>query len=310
MASLAQPSAAFTVASGNRNLGMNSSVFVGGCSKQLSSQCRGPWQQLVRLRMQSMESESPLSRRSSRVSARAQEEELLGSAAAASGDSIVGEVAVLAEEAETEGVAASLAAKSRKPSALQKGGTLEGREAEGKDPSLATLQKQTKSTATSTGEKFTDSRWVAGTWDIAQFTDGNGKVDWDAVIDAEVVRRKWLEDNPEASSNLEPVLFETSTVPWWAWVKRFHLPEAELLNGRAAMLGYAAAYLVDSATGAGLVDQSNSFLGKLLLFITVVGVLLIRKNSDVANLRGLAQETTFYDKQWQATWKDTKDPEN
>jgi hypothetical protein len=42
----------------------------------------------------------------------------------------------------------------------------------------------------------------------------------------------------------------------------------------------------------------------------VVGVLLIRKNSDVANLRGLAQETTFYDKQWQATWKDTKDPEN
>jgi hypothetical protein len=124
------------------------------------------------------------------------------------------------------------------------------------------------------------------------------------------VRRKWLEDNPEASSNLEPVLFETSTVPWWAWVKRFHLPEAELLNGRAAMLGYAAAYLVDSATGAGLVDQTNSFLGKLLLFITVVGVLLIRKNSDVANLRGLAQETTFYDKQWQATWKDTKDPEN
>ncbi len=185
MASLAQPLAAFTVASGNRNLGLNSSVFVGGCSKQLSSQCRGPWQQqLVRLRMLSMESESPLSRRSSRVSARAQEEELLGSAAGASGDSIVSEVAVLAEEAETEGVAASLAAKSRKPSALQKGGTLEGREAEGKDPSLATLQKQTKSTATSTGEKFTDSRWVAGTWDIAQFTDGNGKVDWDAVIDA------------------------------------------------------------------------------------------------------------------------------
>lgn len=47
----------------------------------------------------------------------------------------------------------------------------------------------------------------------------------------EVVRRKWLEDNPEASSNEEPVVFETSTVPWWAWVKRFHLPEAELLNG-------------------------------------------------------------------------------
>ncbi len=187
MASLAQPLAAFIVASGNRNLGMNSNVFVGGCSKQLSWQCRGPWQQqqLVRLRLPSMESESPLSHRSSRVSARAQEEELLGSAAGASGDSIVGEVAVLAEEPETEGVAAGLAGnKSRKPSALQKGGTLEGREAQGKDPSLATLQKQTKSTATFTGEKFTDSRWIAGTWDIAQFTDGNGKVDWDAVIDA------------------------------------------------------------------------------------------------------------------------------
>lgn len=47
----------------------------------------------------------------------------------------------------------------------------------------------------------------------------------------EVVRRKWLEANPEASSNDDPVVFETSTIPWWAWVKRFHLPEAELLNG-------------------------------------------------------------------------------
>lgn len=77
--------------------------------------------------------------------------------------------------------------------------------------------------------------------------------------------------------------------------------------GRAAMLGYAAGYLVDGATGIGLVDQQNSFFGKLLLFITVVGVLAIRKNSDVDNLRNLAQESTYYDKQWQATWKDVKD---
>lgn len=73
------------------------------------------------------------------------------------------------------------------------------------------------------------------------------------------------------------------------------------------MVGYAAGYLVDGATGIGLVDQQNSFFGKLLLFITVVGVLAIRKNSDVDNLRSLAQESTYYDKQWQATWKDVED---
>lgn len=78
-------------------------------------------------------------------------------------------------------------------------------------------------------------------------------------------------------------------------------------TGRAAMVGYFSAYLVDAATGVGLVDQSNSFFGKLLLFVTVCGVLLIRKNSDIANLRNLANESTFYDKQWQATWKDSKD---
>lgn len=44
-------------------------------------------------------------------------------------------------------------------------------------------------------------------------------------------------------------------VPWWAWVKRFHLPEAEKLNGRAAMVGYLLAGLVDLASGAGLVEQ-------------------------------------------------------
>jgi hypothetical protein len=47
-----------------------------------------------------------------------------------------------------------------------------------------------------------------------------------------VVRRKWLEENPESSKNEDPVVFDTSTIPWWAWVKRFHLPEAELLNGK------------------------------------------------------------------------------
>lgn len=150
---------------------------------------------------------------------------------------------------------------------------------------------------------FEDPRWVAGTWDLMQFRK-NGSTDWDAVIDAEARRRKWLQDNPESSSNENPVVFDTSIVPWWAWIKRFHLPEAERLNGRAAMIGFFMAYLVDSLTGVGLVDQTNNFVCKTLLFIAVAGVLLIRKNEDLENLKKLFDETTFYDKQWQATWQD------
>ncbi|OIW10336.1 hypothetical protein TanjilG_28087 [Lupinus angustifolius] len=150
---------------------------------------------------------------------------------------------------------------------------------------------------------FTDPRWVEGTWDLKQFKK-DGTTDWDAVIDAEARRRKWLEDNPESSSNDNLVVFDTSIVPWWAWVKRFHLPEAELLNGRAAMVGFFMAYFVDSLTGVGLVDQMGNFFCKTLLFIAVVGVLLIRKNEDIDTLKKLFDETTFYDKQWQATWQD------
>ncbi|KAI9088998.1 hypothetical protein K1719_029277 [Acacia pycnantha] len=150
---------------------------------------------------------------------------------------------------------------------------------------------------------FGDPRWVGGTWDLKQFQK-NGETDWDAVIDAEVRRRKWLQDNPESSSNESPVVFDTSLIPWWAWMKRFHLPEAELLNGRAAMIGFFMAYLVDGLTGVGLVDQMSNFFCKTLLFIAVAGVLLIRKNEDLDNLKKLLEETTFYDKQWQATWQD------
>ncbi|KAE8055484.1 hypothetical protein FH972_012324 [Carpinus fangiana] len=151
--------------------------------------------------------------------------------------------------------------------------------------------------------KFEDPRWVQGTWDLKQF-EKDGKPDWDAVIDAEAKRRKWLEGNPESSSNDDPIVFDTSIIPWWAWTKRFHLPEAELLNGRAAMIGFFMAYLVDSLTGVGLVDQMGNFFCKTLLFVAVVGVLVIRKNEDIENLKKLLEETTFYDKQWQATWQD------
>lgn len=51
------------------------------------------------------------------------------------------------------------------------------------------------------------------------------------VLTEEAKRRKWLEENPETTSNEEPVIFDTSIIPWWAWIKRYHLPEAEILNG-------------------------------------------------------------------------------
>uniref|UniRef100_A0A1J3EAB7 Lil3 protein n=1 Tax=Noccaea caerulescens TaxID=107243 RepID=A0A1J3EAB7_NOCCA len=161
-----------------------------------------------------------------------------------------------------------------------------------------------ESVATATTEiKFQDAKWVNGTWDLQQF-EKEGKTDWDSVIVAEAKRRKWLEDNPETTSNDEPVLFDTSIIPWWAWMKRYHLPEAELLNGRAAMIGFFMAYFVDSLTGVGLVDQMGNFFCKTLLFVSVAGVLFIRKNEDLDKLKGLFEETTLYDKQWQAAWKE------
>lgn len=45
------------------------------------------------------------------------------------------------------------------------------------------------------------------------------------MIDAEMARRKLLEDTPIDSLREDPVNFDTSEVPWWAWVRRFHLPE-------------------------------------------------------------------------------------
>ncbi|KAK9068043.1 hypothetical protein SSX86_012154 [Deinandra increscens subsp. villosa] len=170
--------------------------------------------------------------------------------------------------------------------------------------------------------KFEDPKWVSGTWDLKQFQK-DGATDWDAVIDSgenlptmclikcpfdnyEVKRRKWLEDNPESSNNDFPVVFDTSIIPWWAWMKRFHLPEAERLNGRAAMIGFFMAYFVDSLTGVGLVDQMGNFVCKTLLFVAVAGVLFIRKNEDIDTLKKLIDESTFYDKQWQATWQDEK----
>jgi hypothetical protein len=91
-----------------------------------------------------------------------------------------------------------------------------------------------------------------------------------------MARRKLLEDTPIPSTNEDAVIFDTAEIPWWAWVRRFHLPEAEKLNGRAAMVGYVMALFVDQLTGVGLADQQGSFFGKVLLHVAVFGILLIR----------------------------------
>ena len=126
-------------------------------------------------------------------------------------------------------------------------------------------------------------------------------------------------------------------------MRRFHLPQAEQINGRAAvrftqrrapagvlsflrparlmlrrprasvsaarqMIGFATGYLVDALTGAGLVDQTNNFFGKLLMWTTFVGVAFIRSTADLEQYKELLKEATFYDKQWQATWENAPRP--
>nr|XP_024927223.2 light-harvesting complex-like protein 3 isotype 1, chloroplastic [Ziziphus jujuba var. spinosa] len=153
------------------------------------------------------------------------------------------------------------------------------------------------------GEKFTDERWKNGTWHLNMFVK-NGKIDWDSVIVAEARRRKFLEVHPEASSNEVPVVFRSSVIPWWAWLLRSYLSEAELLNGRAAMVGFFMAYIIDALTGLDVVGQSGNFICKAGLFVTVTGIILFKKTQDFDNLKKLADEATLYYKQWQSSWQD------
>ncbi|KAH7537743.1 hypothetical protein FEM48_Zijuj03G0125400 [Ziziphus jujuba var. spinosa] len=115
-------------------------------------------------------------------------------------------------------------------------------------------------------------RWKNGTWHLNMFVK-NGKIDWDSVIVAEARRRKFLQVHPEASSNEEPVVFRSFIIPWWAWLLRSYLPEAELLNGRAAMVGFFMAYIIDALTGLDVVGQSGNFICKAGLFVVTVTVL-------------------------------------
>ncbi|KAD5961421.1 hypothetical protein E3N88_12894 [Mikania micrantha] len=157
-------------------------------------------------------------------------------------------------------------------------------------------------TATS-GVRFVDGRWKQGNWDLNMFVK-SGKMDWDALIVAEARRRKFLELYPEEATNQEPVLFRSSIIPWWAWITHSHLPEAELLNGRAAMIGFFMAYLVDVLTALDVVGQSGNFICKIGLFMAVIGVVIFRQTESAKDLKNLAKEATFYDKQWQASWQE------
>lgn len=163
--------------------------------------------------------------------------------------------------------------------------------------------------------RFIDYRWREGRWVLSEFAnEKTGEMDWPAwnsVIDAEIVRRQLLEEVPIPSTNEEPVYFDTAEIPWWAWIRRFHLPEAEKLNGRACMVGYGLALIVDKLTGATLSEMQGSFLGLLSLHIVVFGVLLFPTLDRVQALKGLLDEATFYDKQWASTWEgQTRPSEN
>ncbi|XP_057970933.1 light-harvesting complex-like protein 3 isotype 1, chloroplastic [Malania oleifera] len=117
-------------------------------------------------------------------------------------------------------------------------------------------------------------------------------------------RRKFLELCPEAATNQDPVLFKSSIIPWWAWLKRSYLPEAELLNGRAAMVGFCMAYFVDALTGLDVVGQAGNYLCKAGLFLTVTGVVFFRQTENFLKLQKLADDAMKHDRQWQASWQD------
>lgn len=103
-------------------------------------------------------------------------------------------------------------------------------------------------------------------------------------------------------------MFRSSIIPWWPWLRRSYLPEAELLNGqnlsfsirnlqhpdfikrinvagRAAMVGFLMTYIVDALTGLDVVGQTGNLVCKAGVFLTVVGVILLRQSDDFNNLK-------------------------
>ncbi|KAM3730669.1 hypothetical protein ACB098_12G104000 [Castanea mollissima] len=161
------------------------------------------------------------------------------------------------------------------------------------------------------GPKFVDERWKNGTWDLNMFVH-DGKMDRDGVIVAEARRRKFIELHPEAATNQDPVLFRTTIIPWWAWLVSLNSYKMKIL---AIILKTSLHYylsLVSSCRSScngrilhGILSQTGNFICKAGLFVTVViSVILLRRTEDFENLKKLADEATFYDKQWQASWQD------
>ncbi|KAD5961384.1 hypothetical protein E3N88_12857 [Mikania micrantha] len=70
------------------------------------------------------------------------------------------------------------------------------------------------------------------------------------------------------------------------------------------MIGFFMAYLVDVLTGLDVVGQSGNFICKIGLFMAVIGVVVFRQKESLMNLKNLAEEATFYDKQWKSSWQD------
>ncbi|KAL2558465.1 Chlorophyll A-B binding family protein [Forsythia ovata] len=86
--------------------------------------------------------------------------------------------------------------------------------------------------------------------------------------------------------------------------------DAVIVAGRAAMVGFFMAYIVDALTGLDVVGQAGNFICKAALFVTIIGVILFRKTQDFEKIQKLAKEATFYDKQWQASWRNHDDPKD
>lgn len=58
-----------------------------------------------------------------------------------------------------------------------------------------------------------------------------------------MARRKMLEDTPIPSTNEDAVVFDTSEIPWWAWVRRFHLPEVRVVLSPTSGLAWGKSSL-------------------------------------------------------------------
>lgn len=71
------------------------------------------------------------------------------------------------------------------------------------------------------------------------------------------------------------------------------------------MVGFFMAYFVDGLTGMGVVDQTGNSLCKACFITVVAGIVIFRGTQDFGNIRRLIKEFTLYDKQWQATWKES-----